>query len=52
MDKKKIVSVMLTDQQISELNEISEKKDLSRSYLVRRAVEDYIKRHQDEKTES
>ena len=52
MSKKKIVSVMLTDQQISELDEISEKKDLSRSYLVRRAVEDYIKRNQDEKKDN
>jgi predicted transcriptional regulator len=41
------VSIRLTEEQTRVLDEIGKRDDRSRSWLIRRAVDEYIERHAD-----
>lgn len=47
MSDRKPTSIRLTLEQEQALEEIGKREDLSRSWLIRRAVDEYIERHRD-----
>jgi metal-responsive CopG/Arc/MetJ family transcriptional regulator len=45
----KRTQVMLTDQLLKELDKLIARTELSRSDLIRRAIEEYLSKHKDSK---
>jgi predicted transcriptional regulator len=44
-------SLRLTEDQRRKLEEIAQRKDRELSYLIRKAIDEYIERHEDEQGE-